>query len=52
MPNGVTFIVCLFVLSLAIKYGKIGKLDLGDYLALFFSMVAIVLWLITDNPFY
>jgi hypothetical protein len=40
------------VLCLAIKYGKIGKLDRIDYFSIFLSIIAIILWVKTDNPFY
>jgi hypothetical protein len=50
--NGVTFIVCILVAILAIKYGKLGKFDRLDWCSLIFSLFAIGLWMYTSNPFY
>ena len=48
----VTFLVCMFVAFLALKYGKKNKLVTLDWYSLGLSWVAIALWLYTDNPFY
>lgn len=50
--NGITFLVCIFIAILALKYGKKGKFHILDWWSLFLSFLAIWLWLITKNPFY
>lgn len=48
----VTFLVCFFVTFLALKFGKKNTLTWIDWISLGFSLLAIGLWLYTDNPFY
>lgn len=48
----VTFLVCIFVAFLALKYGKKNILAPLDWWSLGLSWVAIMLWLYTTNPFY
>ncbi len=50
--SGVTFIVCIGIAILAFRYGKIGRFDILDWWSLFLSILAIGLWLSTENPFY
>jgi len=50
--NGVTFVVCIFVTFLAIKYWQKNTLSRTDWTSLILSFWAIVLWLYTNNPFY
>lgn len=48
----VTFIICFVITFLAFSYGNIGSFSRIDWLSLFLSIVAIILWKITDNPLY
>ncbi len=50
--NGITFLVCIFVAFLALKYGKKGKFDTLDWWSLVLAFLAIGLWMYTKNPFY
>ena len=49
---GVTMLVCLFVVFLALKYGDFWKIDRLDFFSFLLSFIAIGLWLYTSNPFY
>lgn len=50
--NAVTFLVCIFIALLALKYGQKWKFHTLDWWSLFLSFVAIALWMLTKNPFY
>ena len=50
--NWVTFVVCLFVMVLAIRYGKRNTLTKLDWSSLVVAFAAIWLWFYTDNAFY
>lgn len=50
--NGVTFLVCIFIALLALKYGKKNSLTKYDWWSLVLSILAIFLWFYTNNPFY
>jgi hypothetical protein len=50
--NGFTFIVCIFVAVLALKYWQKWKFHTLDWWSLSLSFVAIGLWFYTKNPFY
>lgn len=50
--NGITFLVCIIIALLALKYWQKGKFHKLDWYSLFLSFLAIGLWFITKNPFY
>ena len=50
--SGITALVCLFVTFLAFRYGDFWEIDRLDWCSLVLAFVAIVLWKMTDNPFY
>ena len=50
--NGITFLVCVYIAILAWKFGKIGKFHTLDWYSLSYSILAILLWFLTENAFY
>jgi len=49
--TGFNSVVCLFIFLLGFKYGE-KHITRGDWISLAASIFVILLWLVTDTPFY